>query len=186
MDTPPVCRRADGVYRVRHDPKGVLDLFFDDFEGADNWTSGGVGNNWERGTPTDHTTTGGAPSAAFSGANCWATGLAADYPPDAVAYLESPAIDLPAASSATLVFRGWRSLEDGIDEVYVQLYEDGGGLLDEITPAITGEFPSWQELTVDLGTSGAGKIVRIRFELRSDESLEFPGLYIDDVRVTSP
>lgn len=184
-DSPPL-GAGKAIYRVRHDPFGVIAIFFDDFEGDDTWTTGGAGDNWERGTPADHTTTGGAPSAAYSGANCWATGLAADHLPDAVAYLESPAIDLTGAGSATLVFRGWRSLEDGIDEVYVQLYEDGGGLLDEITPAITGEFPSWQELTVDLGTSGAGKIVRIRFELRSDDSLEFPGLYIDDVLVTAP
>lgn len=177
---------ADAFYRVGwyvDPPQSVV--FDEDFEsGAAGWTHGGVNDSWALGTPSDHTGNGGAPAAAHGGSFVYATNPTGDYNSDEESWLLSPEIDLTGRAKAELSFWEWLHTENGDWEPVILEMSIVGGDTVVLIPARWGDQRGWKAQTADL-SAGLGEKIRLRFRFGSDDSLEFPGWYIDDVKVTT-
>jgi hypothetical protein len=151
-------------------------LFFEDFEtGAPAWSKGG---SWQVGAPTS------GPNSGYGSANCAATNLSGNYPPNANDLLISPGITLPSvADFITLSFYEWFELESGYDYGKVNISIDNGATWDQLESR-TGGQTSWKETNIDL-TSYKGKTVKIAFQLTSDISINYNGWYVDDIDIES-
>ncbi len=109
--------------------------------------------------------------------------------------------DLRDVPSATLRVWLWYDIEPDWDYAYIEASTDGGRswqiLAGQHTvttnphgnsfgPAYTGKSdgasPAWIEEQIDL-TPFAGQVVQIRFELTTDDSVNHPGLFLDDLRI---
>lgn len=149
---------------------------FEDFEGAwGDWSADR--GNWAIGRP------GVGPTAAVSGINCAAVALTADrFPVFPIASsLVSPPVTLPHASQEPrLSFQHWfkiHSLHHG--QVFI-LLEDGTE--EAISPRFNGQSPSWTPTTLDL-SKYAEKRVRFKFHFAAYVDGDWPGWFIDDVRL---
>ena len=167
-------------YRVYTDVR--KELFRDDFDRDEKgWTHLGVGDEWEKGTPSYGI------GAAASPPNCWATDLDATYPGTVDASLMSPSIDLEA--DARLSFKHWYNIEEfdlddgmGFVEVstngtdWTNISRDGG---------YTGKAKAgWHEEVLSLASAGAAT-ANVRFRLSANQTIEYyyPGWHIDDLSV---
>ncbi|HEX5130954.1 MAG TPA: S8 family serine peptidase [Candidatus Krumholzibacteria bacterium] len=174
----------------------IVDFFVWDFE-ADNGGFASTGPDWEWGSPSS------GPGGANSGVNLWATKLGANYSSSSNSRLESPAVIVPSSKTfAQLTFWHWYDTEQNYDGGNVKLSSDGGATWTILTPdvgysgtatsgnaAIPGEpcFSGhgqkfWQKVTFDI-TAYKGQSVVIRWHFGSDSSVQYPGWYVDDVRL---
>ncbi|MGC8742650.1 MAG: LamG-like jellyroll fold domain-containing protein [Verrucomicrobiia bacterium] len=166
-------------FRVAALPPGAL--FMEDFEsGAQGWTHGGAGDNWEVGTPLN------GPMAAHSGTNVYATGLNSNIQPFSDCYLRSPIIDLTSVTSATLSFYEWRNIDTSIWYHSVAV-----NVLDPATMSVIAELYSnagatsgWEKQTIKLPDTAVGREIMLEFRLRCDDFNLLEGWYIDDVVIT--
>ncbi len=163
-----------------------------DFEDAcpGDWT---FGESWECGIPTS------GPGSAYSGTQCIATGLTANYPVYmewATSTVTSPSIDLAGAVNPVLSFEMWLYTEgssydgvnllvstDGVVFVLLETDKPYTNLID--TQQAWGGNEStlgWQHVEADL-SAYAGTTIYLRFAARSDGSAQYAGAYIDDVVV---
>ncbi len=173
----------------------ALGYYLQNFEGAcpNGWTLAG---DWQCGVPSSV-----GPAAAFSGTKAMATIIAGNYSNNdayATTIATSPNIDLSAATTPTLRFMAWLKTETSFDGFNVKVSTDGTTFtqLTSVTPAYPsgtlagesawrGTFDTWQPYTADL-SAYAGQVIQVRFAFRSDGSVVYPGVYIDDVVVTDP
>ncbi|MEJ7730402.1 MAG: putative Ig domain-containing protein [Polyangiaceae bacterium] len=158
----------------------------------ENWTMTG---DWECGPPTK---AGAAPhggtgvlvtklATPYSNGNAWANNVAAD----------SPVINLTDAVEPMLEFYGWVRTESTLDGVNLKVSTDNGvtyNLIPDVSPAynITAdgqpawgnnlEALGWRRYVVDLGAF-VGQQIKLRFHFRTDGSIVYPGMYIDDLAV---
>ena len=110
-------------------------IFGTDFEENDGGfitgVTDGTNNPWEWGIPTS------GPMEAASGENLWATNLSGSYTSSTDAYIESPAIYLPADKESVLTFTHWVDME-GTSTLYdygqVLISSDNGATWTNITP----------------------------------------------------
>ena len=177
---------------VTFDLDVVAVIWFEGFEGAcpNGWTLGG---DWQCGTPSS------GPGSAYTGSQCLATQLAGNYNTSQAwltATASSPAIDLTLASNPVLSWRVWLHTEGSIyDGTNLKVSTNGGAtyqLVTTVTPAYTLTIDSqqcwggnqsalgWQLFSADL-SAYAGQTVRIQFGFRTDTSVQYPGVYIDEV-----
>ncbi|MEC0135365.1 S8 family serine peptidase [Paenibacillus macerans] len=159
-----------------------VSLFSDDFDGADDggWTHSGTQDEWERGTPSAP-----GPSSAVSPPNVWGTDLDDTYANGADYSLVSPAIDLSGVDNATLAFDHWFEIESNYDFGYVEASSDGGATwaqLGRFSHSTNGKQWSPVYYSLDEYAGGAAKI---RFRLKTDNSVAKAGWYIDNVQVLS-
>jgi hypothetical protein len=167
------------------------------FDGAcppPGWTLTG---EWKCGTPTVV-----GPASAFSPPNCIATVIDGNYSnnDDWIGNTATtPTIDLSTAVAAQATWRMWIHTEGSVfDGANLKVSTDGGSswqIVSTVVPAYTltvnGESAwggnqsalGWQPFTADL-SAYAGHYIRLRFAFRSDGSIVYPGVYIDDVIVT--
>jgi len=154
----------------------------EDIEGADDW-------HW--GTPPGK---GGDPDHAFSGTHVWGNDLApldnwnGQYQADRVNTLRSPAWDLSGYEAVRLRFRRWLAVEDGYyDQASVYVNEQlvwtnhvsPGAGDDHSTHHIDKE---WILEDIDITSLAAGEeSVQVRWEIASDQGMQFGGWNIDDV-----
>lgn len=156
------------------------------------WTFGG---DWECGTPSLV-----GPAAAYSAPNCIATNISGNYSSSqsyATATVTTPNIDLTGAATPYLVMRSWLYTESSYDCYNLKISTDGGVTYTQVmtvNPPYNGNNGGetcwegdqsalgWQQVTADL-TGYAGTNVRLRLAFRSDTSVEYPGVYIDDMKV---
>jgi len=151
------------------------------------WTLAGI---WECGVPTS------GPSSANTGTRVIATNLEGDYNNGhtyAVDYAQTPPFPV-AGPSPTLSFAAWIRTEDSVDGMHVEASTDGTtwSVVTGVSPAYTGTAggsPAWEGIlttwtpyTADLSPY-LGSTLRLRFAFRSDVSVLFPGVYVDDVTV---
>lgn len=174
-------------------PLYYLNENFDNGCPPPGWTLGG---DWQCGTPTNV-----GPSAAYSAPACLGTQIASNYSPSQswdVAVATTPPIDLTTASEVILSMRSWVDTEGSTYDGYnIKISTDGGASYTRLTtvsppynltiggePAWGGHQSAlgWQPVTANLGAY-VGQTIRLRLAFRSDPSVHYPGVYIDNLFV---
>jgi hypothetical protein len=173
-------------------------MVFSDYmeSGANGWTHGGTGDQWEQGTPIGQIIPSCCyrevsdacrePSSAHSGSNAWGTNMGGCYLPNSNSWLLSPQISLSGLSDATLKFQMAYQFEDNnYDYIYIEVSRDGISFDVLDTISVNAEtYQDWSERTYSL-SSYVGDNVWIRYRFVADGGWEWTGLYIDDVEVIS-
>lgn len=105
--------------------------------------------------------------------------------------------NLKSTDKATLRFWAWYDLEEDYDYVYVEVSSDGGSTWEilrgihstEDNPignnfgyGYTGKSRGWIEEEIDL-TPWTGREILLRFELITDDAVNRPGFFLDDVAI---
>jgi len=178
-------------------PPAGTTIYSTDFESDDGgFTHSGTADEWERGLPSFAPVIG-----ANSGVNCWKTDLDNSYESNSDQDLFSPDIDLTSVTAgATLIWAQKYQMEAAqFDSAFVEVQEVGGGgqtrkvweWLDATMTSAVGnpvttiqESSGWSRMHADI-SDFAGKTVRIRFNVKTDNTTVFAGLAIDDVSVTA-
>jgi FlaG/FlaF family flagellin (archaellin) len=149
--------------------------------GAEGWTHGGKGDEWELGGPTEwegpewlsH------PDTAHWGSACWGTDLSNTYNNNANFWLMSPEVDLTNAKSANLTFYQWYNFESEWDFGILQITTDGGESWQDIM-RYTGSSTDWSYENIDL-SGYIGNTIQVRFLVTTDKYGTAAGWYIDDL-----
>ncbi|HBX71255.1 MAG TPA: hypothetical protein DEH25_18235, partial [Chloroflexi bacterium] len=146
--------------------------------------------SWAWGTPTR------GPAGAYSGANAWGTNLSGNYLNNEDGSLTSPAIDLSGYTPLSITGGGgggftpqlqlswwqWLQTESGYDFASVEIW-DGLDWTEVISTSGIIDT-AWDPSSILLDpTQYAVPDFRVRFNLRSDDTVTYPGFYIDDVKV---
>ncbi|HEY1404842.1 MAG TPA: proprotein convertase P-domain-containing protein [Pyrinomonadaceae bacterium] len=172
-------------------------LYTNDFETTDGgFTHSGTQDEWERGLPT------AAPfTTAHSGTNAWKTDLDSTYNANSNQDLLSPPIDLTTSTGRTMI-NWWQKYQiesASFETAYVEVREmsnpanarrvwewKGATPTRAVgNPAVTVQMSAgWGLMQANISDFN-GKTVEVRFHLETDEFLEFGGLAVDDVSVTS-
>ncbi len=158
--------------------ENLVSVVINGFEGADDegWTHSPVQGNidvWQRGTPTS------GPNKAHTGSNVWATNLGGNYPDQADFALYMPATKI--GNKTELVFWHWYSIERGWDVATVEIFDNAQNQWRRLAN-YDGQSGGWVEESIVIPANFAGE-VRIRFRFDTDINVNFPGWYIDDVKV---
>ncbi len=168
--------------------------YWNDFEENDGGLIANTGWGW--GSPS------AGPSGAYSGVNLWGTNLSGDYDNNANYTLETTEEILIANSGYMLEFWHYYDIENYWDGGNVKISTNGGNsweILDPIggypedaastgnagipgEPCFTDNSGGWVNTEFDL-SAYAGQIVYFRWHFGTDGSVQYPGWYIDDVRV---
>jgi hypothetical protein len=140
------------------------------------------GSSWAWDTPTS------GPLQAHSGAKVWATNPGGDYGTNEEGYLTSPPIDLSGYNIHEFFLSWWQYLvtEPGFDFARVEVSPNGGGTWATVYGESSGRVSTnWTKQTVALGSEYAVSNFRLRFRLRSDDTVNAPGFYVDDLEITA-
>ena len=93
-------------------------------------------------------------------------------------------VDLSSSLSAELSFWGKYTIEGGFDYMYLDVSPDGGTTwinLDRFDDTLS----VWSQFNYSLGGYVGNSNVKIRFRFYSDGAVNYDGMYIDDVVITS-
>lgn len=186
-------------------PSGTA-VFSTDFEsGAAGFTHSGVQDEWELGLPATVATTTANPVAPIttcnSGVNCWKTDLDSIYNINANFDLLSPNINLTSVTgTATLSWAARYQMESAnFDHATVTVREVGNPANSRLVwqwldatmtnsvgnPALNiGASSGWSNYYADI-SDFAGKNVEVVFHVDTDNTVNFAGWAIDDVKVTA-
>ena len=170
--------------------------FEENFDGGcppAGWT---LNPDWQCGTPSVV-----GPAAAYSPPNCIGTIINGNYNLNLSwdsAYAQTPQFGLPNGSQPVVSWFMWVYTEGyTYDGANLKISIDGGAtwqLVTTVSPAYTltvgGESAwggnlsasGWQQYTADL-SAYANHQVMLRFAFRTDGSVVYPGVYIDDLQV---
>jgi subtilisin family serine protease len=157
-------------------------VYSQDFEANNGGFTVGGTTSWAWGTPSS------GPGSAHSGANVWATNLAGNYANNEEGYIESPDIDLSAYAGQNLFVSWWQWLqtESLFDYAGVEVSADGGFDWGPAYGEVSGNVDlAWRQRGVVLEPGYAVSNFRIRFHLRSDRSVTYPGFYVDDLTIAA-
>ena len=143
-------------------------------------SDGAGGTSWQLGTPSVV-----GPASAASPVNCFGTNLAGNYNLEADIWLRSPTIDLSAAGGATLRYNQFRDIEDGFDFGFIRVLRasDNAQLGPDIASEISGTSGDWETFRANLPAEALGEVIKIEFQLVSDDVENFRGWYIDNVEI---
>ncbi|MCX5641755.1 MAG: S8 family serine peptidase [Candidatus Omnitrophica bacterium] len=150
--------------------------FFDNMESdTAKWVSGGAPNTWARTVSRFH-------SETYS----WTDSPAGDYPNNANSYLSIASdVDLSAYSAEPdLRLRFWANvaLEKGADFLYVEISKDSGANFSQLG-VISDQNAAWTLYSYQIPVDYWVKEFRFRFHLVADASVNYDGVYIDDVGI---
>ncbi len=170
-------------------------LYSTSFDGAAAPTGWSGNGDWRWGVPTngpnaDHTGSGG---------KVYSTGLTSNYSDNGSQYLTTPTFTLPAAGTPyQMRFWMWLNSESSFDGGNLEISVNGGAFNvvpsaalsvpynDATISSLTGgagwdgtTYATWTRVRMSLA-SYAGGTVQFRFHFTSDDSVNFPGWYIDD------
>ena len=196
--------RADLILCMRPEEGPAETVFSAGFEsGDDGFTHSGTADEWERGTPAtaDDAHLAGLDDCA-DGTGCFKTDLDGTYDPNSSQDLVSPPISLEGRTGQiNASWQMWYQLEHAQFEHFaVSVEEDGGA---DARPLFTwagssdmaasvgnplvqlGLAAGWGRHRADV-SDYAGKTIRLRFHLDSDNTVQRRGVAIDDVRVYQP
>jgi hypothetical protein len=144
-----------------------------------------IGANWTEQAPWERTNI-----DSYSGNFCWHDSVAGNYANNIDISLTTKTIDLSGESSALLSFwhhydvQPWDNLLLIGDRADVEISIDDGSTWPTRLARYGGFQGGWTEETIDLTPYVGESNVKIRFRLRTDNSNEQDGWYIDDVTVS--
>ena len=171
----------------------VTKLWCADFEtGAGEWTHGALPANrdeWQVGPPQG---LGGDPKNAFAGTSVFGTDLGGDgvYRSSISSWAESPEIDLMGHTDVRLQYQRWLGVEDGFFD-NARILVNGTKLWSnfaspmETMNGVDFIDKEWRFQDVELTAQAATGKVKLRFELDSDQGLNYGGWTMDDVCVVA-
>jgi subtilisin family serine protease/PKD repeat protein len=157
-------------------------VYSQDFEASNGGFTPGGATSWAWGAPAS------GPGSAHSGTNVWATNLAGNYGNNEDGTLESADIDLSAYAGQNLFVTWWQWLqtESLFDYASVEVSADGGFDWWTVYGEVSGNVDlAWRQRGIVLDPGYASSDFRIRFRLRSDRSVTYPGYYVDDLTVAA-
>ncbi|HEY5949094.1 MAG TPA: hypothetical protein VIV40_26560, partial [Kofleriaceae bacterium] len=163
-----------------------------DFEsGLGDWTVGGSGGEFEVGAPMG---VGGDPKAAYAGNGVLGIDLGSDdglYSPRTTQYAVSPEIDLQGHTDVRLQYYRWLTVEDGVYDpatisVNDQIVWQNKTSAMQSQTEINHTDKEWRFQDVDLKDQTATGKVKLKFQVVSDEGLEFGGWNVDQVCLVRP
>ncbi len=175
----------------------VVPIYCTDFETdpfSEGWSHGRVtgSDNWQWGPPTGVGTDSTYPSAAFSGDNILGMNIDGsndgNYTDDSKSYALSPEIDVSGYAGIRLQYRRWLGVEDGYWDQGV-IYANGTQVwanfasADESTATVNSTQHidhSWRFHDVPVDDQVSDSKIQIKFELTSDQYLDFAGWNLDD------
>ena len=153
-------------------------------------------NDWELGSPT------GTSPPPYSGTKCWGTKLAANYSVGPLLSSLTTETYTVYSDRASFSFWHWYQIQSHFDGANVRVSINGGPfqivhpLGGYTEPSIYNGFgnplaaqpgfsgvggTSWQKATLDVeGYALVGNTIAIRFDFGADNSIQYPGWYIDD------
>jgi cysteine-rich repeat protein len=178
---------ADPYYEWYVGP--VTPLWCGDFEtGAADWTAS---PDWEAGAPAG---LGNDPRTAAAGMGVYGSDLTQDgvYAANAMSFAESPEIDLQGKTGVRLQMQRWLGVEDGFYDdarIVINGTEVWKNLASTTEPQQNGVNHidrEWRFADFELAQFEASGKVKLRFELQSDEGLQFGGWTLDDICVVVP
>ena len=156
-------------------------------------SDGGFRSNdgeWQHGAVND------GPNFAFDGAQAWGTGLTGNYGLSLASFLYFPAVDLRTSTSASLMFRAHSTM--GQNDSWAIEIKNVNGIWERIEPEVGGYnindsfgVPAWGKRVFDRNYERSilslddfvGRIVELRFALRTSDRLSSDGAFIDQVAI---
>ncbi len=178
---------ADPYYEWYVGP--VTPLWCSDFEaGAADWTSS---DDWEAGMPAG---LGNDPRAAAGGTGVYGTDLTKDgvYAASSMSFAESPAIDLQGKTGLRLQYQRWLGVEDGfyddarLDINGTEVWKNFASASEPQQNGVHHIDREWRFADFELAAFESSGTATLRFELSSDEGLQFGGWTLDDVCIVEP
>ncbi|HLP52499.1 MAG TPA: gliding motility-associated C-terminal domain-containing protein [Chitinophagales bacterium] len=189
---------------LKDDTKDLLQTYIkissENFESSDGgYTHSGTQDEWAWGTPNQPAAAGVAAfTNAHSGVNCWKTDLTGTYNVSSYQTLESPSQDFTTVTTDMYVSLALKYAVESasFDTLYVFVEEVGGtGLVQQIftwygatpnqnigSPTVnTGFASAWKTIYANI-SAFAGKVCRLKVRLITDDSVNQPGVAIDDVQ----
>jgi hypothetical protein len=182
--------RADPYYELYQGH--TVKLYCTDFETnpfMEGWKAGAEdgASPWEWGTPVSGATD---PHAAFSGSRILAQVLNGDYAAKSHSWVETPEIDIGRYSDVRLQYRRWLGVEDShFDQA--QILANGNRAWVNFTDNMGDNSATqhidkeWRFHDVPLSPYFFGHKLKVRWDLKSDEGLEFGGWQLDDVCIVA-
>jgi hypothetical protein len=182
--------RADPYYQLYQGH--TVKLYCTDFETnpfAEGWKSGADAgpSPWKWGTPASGATD---PHVAFSGSRILAQALDGDYAAKSHSWVEMPEIDVGRYSDVRLQYRRWLGVEDShFDQA--QILANGTRAWMNFTDNMGDNSATahldkeWRFHDVPLSPYFFGHKLTVRWDLKSDEGLEFGGWQLDDVCIVA-
>lgn len=178
---------ADPYYEFYVGP--VMPLWCSDFDsGISDWT---VSPDWEAGMPRG---LGGDPRTAATGMAVAGSDLTKDglYAANGMSFAESPEIDLQGKTGVRLQLQRWLGVEDGFyDEARIvinntQVWQNFASPTAPQQAGVNHLDREWRFADFALAQFEASGKVKLRFELQSDQGMQFGGWTLDDVCVVVP
>ncbi len=148
-------------------------VFSDDFEsGSTNWTLLG---SWGVSSAASHST---SHSLSESPTGNYANNL--NY----ISATMTNGANLTSALSANLSFWAKYNIEGGFDYMYVDVSGNGGTSWVNLD-TYDGVLSTWTQFNYSLGGYVGNSNVKVRFRFYSDGAVNYDGMYIDDIVITS-
>lgn len=164
--------------------------YFNGFEaGAGGITLTG---DFEAGVPTS------GPGSAYEGTNVAAVNLGGDYPSNSASELILPEFDLSGMNNPIFSGYFWYSIETRWDGFNIKISTDGGSTFSILEPSggyntaevsalgnepgFSGNNGMWELIQFNLA-SFAGQTVIIKIEFASDGTVNYPGVYVDNLSI---
>jgi photosystem II stability/assembly factor-like uncharacterized protein len=161
---------------------GQIDIFFDDFEnGVGDWRI----ENYMMTEVQWHLSA----LNSYSPEKSWWCGneTTGDYDNNSVVQeaIISPAIVMPHLEIPVyLEFNEWWEVEEGWDQPFVDISNDGGNTWTRIREGSPGSSGGWITTTLDISAYWNQTVnIRFMFDTGDDIANNFPGWFVDDVRV---
>ncbi|HEY5924010.1 MAG TPA: MYXO-CTERM sorting domain-containing protein [Kofleriaceae bacterium] len=185
--------KADPEYQMY--VGNVEKIWCADFEGGlGDWTVGGTVSTrveFQAGAPMGLA---GDPSEAYAGANVLGIDLGGDdglYSSRVTQFAQSPEIDLMGHTAVRLQYYRWLNVEDGVyDPATVKINDQvvwqNQTSPDQESAGVSHTDREWRFHDIDLADKTATGKVSIKFELTSDQGLEFAGWNVDEVCLVIP
>lgn len=171
----------------------VTKIYCQDFEsGATDWTHGAQPTNrdeWQVGVPQG---LGTDPKTAFAGSAVFGTDLTSDgnYRASTTTWAESPEIDLQGNTNVRLQYQRWLGVEDGFFD-NARILANGTKVWSNFASASEPMKGTdhvdreWRFQDVDLSAQAATGKIKLRFELQTDQGLNYGGWTMDEVCLVS-
>ena len=146
-------------------------VFSDNFEGGStNWTLQGT---WNLTTALSYSATHSLTTANSSGTYLANQNISATL---------VSGIDLSSYAGSEIDFYAQYDLEQSFDYVYLEVSIDGGTNWNQVA-SLNGTLSTWTQYKIDIGAFAGNSNVLIRFRLKSDQYVEYAGIYVDNFQV---